>query len=67
MVAIEQIDGLTLSQATRRVDISANSFRRFVAAGLVGYTQTPLGKVYQTADVERMARERTETKGLVDA
>ena len=51
---------LTTSQAARVLDVSAERIRQFAAQGALKSTATPLGKLYDPADVHRLAEERRQ-------
>jgi DNA-binding transcriptional MerR regulator len=49
---------LTRNQVARRLGLSAEWVRQLSDAGLLPCVRTPLGRLYDAADVERFARHR---------
>jgi DNA-binding transcriptional MerR regulator len=52
---------LTSSQTARRLAVSHTTVRTFTQRGILTPVSTPLGNLYDPAEVERLARERGET------
>jgi hypothetical protein len=55
---VEDLDRLTPAQTARRLDITPQRVRQLLKAGELGYTATPLGRLVDAADVERLRVER---------
>ena len=49
---------LTPTQAGRRLNLSAERVRQLTQAGQLACVRTPLGRLLDPADVERLAAER---------
>lgn len=49
---------MTATDVARRLNISSDRVRQLTRAGAFAVTETPLGRLYDAADVERVARER---------
>lgn len=49
-----------ISEAARRLGVSAQRLRGLIAEGRVQVVQTPLGKLIPVTEVERLQQERKE-------
>jgi len=65
-MVVTTLDGYSQTKAAERIGVSHETVRRYGNAGKLGYIITPIGRVYQTADVERIARERAVKEGRND-
>jgi excisionase family DNA binding protein len=54
------MQGLTLGQAAKRLDVSVARVLQLVTQGRIPYTQTPLGRLYDPVTVEQLRRERMQ-------
>jgi len=61
MEAMDEL--LSSGEVARRLGISAERVRQFAQAGRLPYVRTPLGRLYRSADVERLLAERMGRKG----
>lgn len=51
-------DKLSSGQAARRLGISHTHIAELARAGKVAFTPTPLGRLFDPAEIERLAEER---------
>lgn len=49
---------LTVSQSARLLGLSAERVRQLASSGQLPSTITPLGRLFERVDVERLARQR---------
>jgi hypothetical protein len=56
------VDGLTTTQAARRLGVSAVRIHQILCAGQLRYMETSLGRLIDPADLERLAAERERTR-----
>ena len=61
MEAMDEL--LSSGEVARRLGISAERVRQFAQAGRLPYVRAPLGRLYRSADVERLLAERMGRKG----
>lgn len=54
---------LTTSQAAKVIGVSGRRVVQLADSGKLVCERTPLGRLYDAADVERVARERTAVAG----
>jgi excisionase family DNA binding protein len=54
---------LATSEAARLLGVSETHAIRLARSGQLGVIETPLGRLYQRSDVERLAAERRLTAG----
>ena len=51
---VSTLDGLTTSKAARRLSVASETLRSWVRSGTLPATATPLGLVFDEADVEAL-------------
>lgn len=56
---------LSLGQAARRLGVSPQMVDVYCRTGKLTYVTTPLGRLFDPASVERLAKEREARKGEV--
>ena len=61
-VTANAVDGLTTTQAARRLGVSAVRIHQILRAGQLRYMETSLGRLINPADLERLAAERERTR-----
>lgn len=52
------MSSLTTSETARKLEVSSARVRQLVREGKLEATETPLGKLYDPKEVERLAKER---------
>ena len=63
---MESPDWLTPAQAGRRLGLTAGYMRQLADSGRVRAQRTPLGRLLDAADVERLRRERADHAAATD-
>ena len=59
-------DWLTTTRAAHRLGVSAERVRQLLSAGRIAHVRTPLGRLLDPADVERLATERRRSRSTPD-
>ena len=57
-MALDTVEKLTPAQAARQLGISAIRVRQLADEGQLRCQRTPLGRLFDVADVERLAEQR---------
>lgn len=60
MVATQQLEGFTRSQAARQLEVSGETISRAMREGKLSYVATPLGRVIPVDEFERFRLEFEE-------